>query len=287
MTSEIRVLYDQAASEWQRSEPLLLSDYTARERVFEAVGDIRGFRLWDLGCGEGYVSRRLAAMGAQQVEGFDLSTAMVEAAQRQATALEAFQRSAPPALHESAREMHRGAEPPALSGLEPPAPRGPVLRYRVADLADPQQLPPGSCDGAVAVFLFNYLPMAATQQLLAHVHAAVRPGGFFLFTVPHPALPYLRPHEPPFFFDAAGHPYLGSDDQIFEGRIWRRDGVVNPVRARHKTLQDYVELLAKSGWQRLPQLEELGVTEAHLALDPAFFGPLRGTPLHLLFLLRR
>lgn len=273
MTSDIRSLYDQAAADWQRAEPLLLSDYTARERVFEAVGDIRGLRLWDLGCGEGYVSRRLAALGARQVQGFDLSAEMVEAAQWQALEL----------------ESHQGAAPAALQAgvLQAAAHQGATLSYRVADLADPQQLPPGSCDGAVAVFLFNYLPLAATQQLLAHVHAAVRPGGFFLFTVPHPALPYLRPHEPPFFFDAAGHPYLGSEDQIFEGRIWRRDGVVNPVRARHKTLQDYVELLAQSGWQRLPQLEELGVTEAHLALDPAFFGPLRGTPLHLLFLLRR
>ena len=68
MSNEICALYDQAASEWQRSQPLLLSDYTARERVFELVGDIRGLHLWDLGCGEGYVSRRLAALGARQVD---------------------------------------------------------------------------------------------------------------------------------------------------------------------------------------------------------------------------
>jgi SAM-dependent methyltransferase len=255
MTSDIRALYERAACDWQRSEPLLLSDFTARERVLEAVGDIRGLRLWDLGCGEGYVSRRLAALGARQVEGFDLSAAMVEGAQRQAMARE--------------------------------APQGATLRYRVADLADPEQLPAGTCDAAVAVFLFNYLPLAATQRLLAHVHAALRPGGFFLFTVPHPALPFLRGPEPPFFFDPAGHTYLGSPDQIFEGRIWRRDGVVNPVRSRHKTLQDYFQMLSASGWQRMPHVEELGVTEAHLALDPAFFGPLQGVPLHLLVLLRR
>jgi SAM-dependent methyltransferase len=255
MTSDIRALYEQAASDWQRSEPLLLSDFTARERVLEAVGDIRGLHLWDLGCGEGYVSRRLAALGARQVEGFDLSAAMVEGAQRQAMARE--------------------------------APQGATLRYRVADLANPEQLPAGTCDAAVAVFLFNYLPLAATQRLLAHVHDALRPGGFFLFTVPHPALPFLRGPEPPFFFDPAGHTYLGNPDQIFEGRIWRRDGVVNPVRSRHKTLQDYFQMLSASGWQGLPHVEELGVTEAHLALDPAFFGPLQGVPLHLLVLLRR
>ena len=255
MSSDTHTLYEQSAANWQRSEPLLLSDYTARERVFEAVGDIRGLHLWDLGCGEGYVSRRLAALGARQVDGFDLSAAMVEGAQRQARSLD--------------------------------VPQGASLRYRVADLSDPEQMPHGSCDAAVAVFLFNYLSLAATQNILAHVHSAVRPGGFFLFTVPHPTLPYLRAQEPPFCFDPADHPYLGSDDQIFEGRIWRRDGIVNSVRAYHKTLQDYFQMLAATGWQLLPQLEELGVTEAHLNLDPAFFGPLRGLPLHLLFLLRR
>jgi hypothetical protein len=33
----------------------------------------------------------------------------------------------------------------------------------------------------------------------------------------------------------------------------------------------------------MPLIEELGVSDDHINLDPAFFGPLRGTPLHLLF----
>jgi SAM-dependent methyltransferase len=254
MTIDTRRLYDQAADDWRRDAPLLLSDFTARERVLEAVGDITGRHLWDLGCGEGYVGRRLAALGARRIDGFDLSAAMVGSAQRQAGAL--------------------GSE------------QGGPLGYAVADLADPQQLPAGTCDAAVAVFLFNYLPLAATARVLMHVRQALNPGGFFLFTVPHPALPFLRRAEAPFFMDPAGHAYLGSGDVTFEGRIWRRDGVANPVRSLHKTLEDYVRLLAQSGWERLPQVEELGVTEAHLALDPEFFGPLRGVPLHLLFLLR-
>ena len=133
MASDIHALYEQAASDWQRSEPLLLSDFTARERVFEAVGDICGLHIWDLGCGEGYVSRRLAALGARQVEGFDLSAAMVEAAQLQANGQKEAQQAT-------------------------------TLHYRVADLADPEQLPNGTCDAALAVFLFNYLPLAASQR---------------------------------------------------------------------------------------------------------------------------
>jgi SAM-dependent methyltransferase len=255
MTIDTRAMYEAAAGDWRRDEPLLLSDFTARERVIEVLGDVGGLHLWDLGCGEGYVGRRLAALGPRRIDGFDLSDAMVAAARRQAGEL--------------------GAE------------RGGPLHYAVANLADPIQLPVGCCDGAVAVFLFNYLPLAATARVLAHVHGALRPGGFFLFTVPHPSLAFLRGPEPPFYMDPAGQPYLGSSDQCFEGRIWRRDGVANPVRSLHKTLADYFRLLAEAGWQRLPQVEELGVTEEHIALDPEFFGPLQGLPLHLLFLLRR
>ena len=121
----------------------------------------------------------------------------------------------------------------------------------------------------------------------AHVHQSLRPGGRFLFTVPHPSLAYLRPQQPPFFFDPADHTYLEASDQLLEGRIWRRDGGSTPVRCVHKTMADYLRAVAEAGWTSLPYLDELGVTAEHLALDPAFFGPLKGMPLHLLFELKR
>lgn len=255
MTLHTRELYDASAQDWRRDEAVLLSDYTARERVIEAVGVIQDLHLWDLGCGEGYVSRRLAALGPRRIDGFDLSSAMVEEAQRQARNLGAAQ--------------------------------GGPLEYAVADLSDADQFPSGQCDAAVAIFLFNYISLQAMQAVLKKIHRAIRPGGFFLFTVPHPALAFLCDKRPPFWLDPAGKTYLHSSDHCFEGRIWRRDGISNPVRSLHKTFSDYFQALAASGWDCLPVVEELGVTDAHLALDPEFFGPLQGTPLHVLFRLQR
>jgi SAM-dependent methyltransferase len=250
-----RELYDRAAAGWSRNEQVLLSDFTARPRVIEAMGDVSGLHLWDLGCGEGYVGRRLARGNPARIDGFDLSAEMVAAARQQAGPLD--------------------------SGSGGP------LRYTVANLAEAGQLPQGDCDGAVAVFLFNYLTTAAMEAVLRHCHAAIRPGGLFVFTVPHPALAYLRGSEPPFHLDPGDHPYLGSSDVLFEGRIWRRDGACNPVRSIHKTFADYITALERSGWTRLPAIEELGVRQEHLDLDPTFFAPLAGCPLHLLFRLRR
>ena len=248
-------LYNSHAGGWNRQEPVLLSDYTARPRVLERLGSVAGLRVWDLGCGEGFMGRQLLAQHPALVEGVDLSVAMVEAARDQAGDA-AFECGGP-------------------------------LRYRVGDLARPEQLPQAHCDLAMAVFLFNYLNLEATTTVLRHVQQALKPGGRFLFTVPHPSLAFLRPQEPPFFLDPAGQTYLQATDQQFEGMIWRRDGVSNPVRSVHKTLADYFAALHQSGWTSLPHVEELGVTDAHLAIDPEFFGPLKGWPLHLLFELTR
>jgi hypothetical protein len=53
--------------------------------------------------------------------------------------------------------------------------------------------------------------------------------------------------------------------------IWRRDGKAVPVSYMHKTFADYFNALAAAGFQTLPKIIELKVTEEHLALDRAFF----------------
>jgi len=70
-------LYDTHASRWSRDQPLLLSDFTARQRVLEEVGPVQGLVLWDLGCGDGYLARALLQAGARLVPGDDSSEPMV------------------------------------------------------------------------------------------------------------------------------------------------------------------------------------------------------------------
>lgn len=240
-------VYDRAAGNWQRKEAVLLSDFTARPFLVEWCEPLQGRDVLDLGCGEGYFARQLRRRGARRVRGIDVSAGMVERA-----------------CAEEARE-----------------PLG--VEYLHGDATDLGAVPDGSVDLAVAVFLFNYLDRKATAAVMTHVHRLLRPGGRFVFAVPHPSLPFLRAEQPPFFFSRAGLGYFSARDATLEGRIWRRDGVDVPVRCVHKTLQDYFECLALAGFAALPEVRELAVTDAHLALDPAFFGPLRDQPLHLAF----
>ena len=241
-------LYDDHASRWARTAPVLLSDFTARPRVVAALGDLTGHRVLDLGCGEGYVARTLLASGAAFVHGFDISSEMVQLAQ-------------------NARPVDSRDR----------------MRFEARDLALGLDLPPACFDDAVAVFLFNYLTCEQTASVLQIVTRLVRPGGRFVFTVPHPALAWIRRHEAPFYFDGESSTYQSAVDHTLEGRIWGRDGAAVPVRAVHKTFADYNRLLREAGIRQMPEVYELFVTQEHLALDPDFFGPLKGTPLHLLY----
>ena len=240
-------LYDTAAARWQRSEPVLLSDFTARPFLLDWCEPVRGADVLDLGCGEGYVARQLAERGAASVRGVDISSEMIERARRA-----------------------EAAEP---AGID----------YAVGDASDLGRFGAGSFDLVVAVFLFNYVSVDAMRRTIAEVARLLRPGGRFVFSVPHPSLAFVRPELPPFYFRSAGTGYFSGRDRQMEGEIWRRDGASVPVRCVHKTLADYFTALADAGFARLPDVAELGVTDEHIRFDEAFFAPLRDTPLHLAF----
>ena len=238
-------LYNQHAQSWVRTEPTILSDYTARPRVLERAGSVHGKTVLDLGCGEGYVSRLLAQRGTASIVGVDQSEEMILGA-RARNAIDDF-----------------------------------VIDYIHASATS--WVPPrNSFDLALAIFLLNYLTVDESVASLKRAHSSLKLGGKLIMTLPHPSLPWLRPEEPPFFFRRPAKGYQESRDEELEGSIWSRHGHAVPVRCRHKTLTDIFDIIRRSGFEGPIHLEELCVTDAHLALDHGFFGPLRGSPLHLL-----
>lgn len=236
-------LYDQNAGNWVRNERSSLSDFTARPRVLDLCGQIAGKRVLDLGCGEGYVSRLLRQRGAD-VYGVDISAEMIARA--------------------------RGAEAAEPLGIA----------YDVHD-ACKTKLDEGSWDLVVAVFLFNYLNVEQMRETMVNVHAMLKPGGSFVFSVPHPAFPFMREAAPPFYFDVADAGYFSSRNELFPGRIWKRDGTALGVQLVHKTFEDYFDAMRDAGFSAMPTLLELKVTQDMVDIDAPFFGPLVDMPLHV------
>lgn len=246
-TTTTQAIYNQAAAQWVRTEKVLLSDFTARPIALEMLEPLATTKVLDLGCGEGYLARQMRSRGADSVLGIELSEEMVGRAQS--------------------------------------AGDDPGLTWQQGSATELNPLPDSSYDRIAAIFLFNYLTRAEMTTVLSQARRLLKPTGKFVFTVPHPSLPWLRPQEYPFFFDPEDAVYMGDRDRTLEGRIWRRDDIDVPVRCVHKTLEDYFVALAAAGWTKLPTIKELAVLPEHVELDAKFFGPLVGTPLHMLFVL--
>jgi ubiquinone/menaquinone biosynthesis C-methylase UbiE len=240
-----RNLYNRTASNWVREEPWVLSDFTARPVVLELCEPMTGLQVLDIGCGEGYCSRELSRRGAAQVYGVDISESMIAAACQQ-------------------------EEKNSLG-----------IHYKVGCGTNLKEFGDRQFDLVIAVFLFNYLTIAQTRECMAEVMRVLRPGGRFVFSVPHPSFPYMREAAYPLYFQVESAGYFSKRDQQYPGRIWKRDGSWLDVQLMHKTFEDYFDALQSAGFNTMPTLKELRITPEHIALDAAFFGPLIDLPLHL------
>lgn len=115
----------------------------------QLIGDVRGQTVLDLGCGEGFYSRRVRELGAARVLGVDISPGMV-------------------ALAQAAED----AAGPATGG---------TIEYRVADVRTAGQI--GEFDLVTSFFMLNHaLDREALLAMCRGIAANLKPGGrFFAF----------------------------------------------------------------------------------------------------------
>lgn len=247
---DTKELYNGQADDWARTEPILLSDYSARPYVIEWCEPLANKKVLDIGCGEGYVGRELLKRGAAHVHGIDISQAMIDKA-----------------------EQFR-----IINALE-------NATYTCEDIRFSETTKEPS-DIVLAMFLFNYLNVDETAEVMKKAYEQLKPGGYFIFSVPHPSLPYLKKDKFPFYFQVLGG-YFSGRNTLFPGEIWRRDGVSVGVQCVHKTVEDYFSGLRNAGFQFMPEVVELKIDQSHVDLDPGFFTPLIDLPLHMAFKVKK
>ena len=84
-------LYDIQNQQWVRTKPACLSDFTGRPVVFKLCeAHVQGSWVLDIGCGEGYVARKLMEMGAKRSLGVDVSPEMIKRAMERASNKEKY-----------------------------------------------------------------------------------------------------------------------------------------------------------------------------------------------------
>jgi SAM-dependent methyltransferase len=173
----------------------------------------------DIACGEGYLSRFLAQIGARRVTGVDISSNLV---------LAANQRSA---------------------GLD--------IAYRVDDAQKLITIADASVDIAVSQMALMDIP--DHEAVFAAVKRVLKPSGLFAFTLLHPCFegPFRLPEESQFQVDLEGTPVANVVRRYASEGYWESggDGVRGKMGAHHRMLSTYINSLIASGF-RITRIEE-------------------------------
>jgi toxoflavin synthase len=132
--------YDLLASLTEATAAAPLRKHFEEHSFFEALGDVRGQSVLDIGCGTGLYTRRLKQRGAATVLGLDASAGMIEYARH-------------------------------LESLQPLG-----IEYVVKDAADAGGV--GRFDVVTATYLLHYAPSReAMSGMCRSIHEALVPGG--------------------------------------------------------------------------------------------------------------
>ncbi|MBL7218570.1 MAG: class I SAM-dependent methyltransferase [Phycisphaerae bacterium] len=147
---EIASFWDANAPDWIEAVRAGWDVY--REMVnnpafFELLGDISGMRVLDVGCGEGYNTRKFADLGAEVV-GTDVSRLMIASA-----------------------NDHETGEP-----------RG--IEYHQAPASDMGMLADVSFDAALSTM--TLMDLGDYAESIREIARVLKPGGLFQFSVTHP-----------------------------------------------------------------------------------------------------
>jgi SAM-dependent methyltransferase len=135
------------------------------------------------------------------------------------------------------------------------------IRYEVSDL-ERLELSPARFDLAYSSLALHYVENLA--PLFATVHAALVPGGCFVFSIEHPI--YMAPSRPGWSVDAEGRRIWPLDSYLIEGPR-TTDWLAKGVLKHHRTLGTTLNLLIRSGFQ-LEHVEEFCPSHEQIAARP-------------------
>jgi len=206
-----------SAAEWWTSRSSARGDvnreWVIDPALFRLLGDVRGRRVLDAGCGSGYLARLLAAKGAEVVA-VDHSPKLLEIARCEET-----------------------EEPLGVKYLE-------------ADLGRLSLLADAAFDIIVSNVVLQ--DVVAFDRAFTEFHRVLRPGGRLLFSVTHPCferpVPGMWIREPPDTERIEEWRGLLLDRYYDRVALWWGPSGQPPMVGFHRTLEDYATALGAAGF---------------------------------------
>ena len=139
---------------------------------------------------------------------------------------------------------------------------GATVRYERVDL-EHLDLPPAQFDLAYSSLALHYIK--DLPRLFATIHAALKPGSRFVFSIEHPI--FMAPRNPGWLTDSEGRKRWPVDSYQREGeRVtnWLADGVIK----QHRTVGTLLNTLIAAGFI-IRHVNEWGPSDADVAALPA------------------
>ncbi|MFW9917482.1 MAG: class I SAM-dependent methyltransferase [Candidatus Thorarchaeota archaeon] len=188
--------------------------------IWELLEPVKGSFILDAGCGEGYLSRKLAIAGANVV-GVDFSSQMIEKCKLAAS------------------------EVPSVD-----------LSYHCAEIQQMPFLADQSIDKILSNLCFPNLETEIVGKALLEFHRVLKPGGWLVFSILHPCFEAGLGGWELGEKDSSGRrkgKFLKVDHYFHEKSYelqWKsREGAFpQPMTFIHRTLQTYFRLLSEPGF---------------------------------------
>lgn len=136
------------------------------------------------------------------------------------------------------------------------------IQYDRADL-EHLNLPAAGFDLAYSSLALHYIK--DLPRLFANLHAALKPGSRFVFSIEHPI--FMAPRNPGWITDAEGRKRWPVDSYQMEGeRVtnWLADGVIK----QHRTIGTLLNTLIAAGFS-IQHVNEWGPSDAEVTALPA------------------
>ncbi len=212
---EVQKGWDDAAEMWDATYEKYGDSY--RQNIFNPaffplIGDVKGKKILDAGCGAGYLSRLLAEKGAI-LTGVDLSEKFIEIANR----------------------------------YEEKKPLG--IRYYPANLGDLSRFSSASFDMVVSVYVLSDIRDA--YGAIREISRVLKPNGHFIFLTEHPCFGWQAgawkrvPEDSQRDEDCL---YFRVDNYFKRGTLESQWGKLPVLLSFRKPLSDYFRFLKKSGF---------------------------------------
>jgi ubiquinone/menaquinone biosynthesis C-methylase UbiE len=214
--NDIQQGWDNGAEKWDATYSKYGDSYRRNifnPALFPLIGNVKGKRILDAGCGTGYLSRLLAEKGAK-VAGIDLSQKFIEIAK----------------------------------DYEKKRPLG--IRYEQANIANLSRFPSAYFDLVVSVYVL--CDARDCKKAIQEIARVLKTKGRFILLIEHPCFSWHAggwervPKDSQRTEDCK---YFKVDNYFRRGTLQSQWGELPILLSFHRTLSDYFSYLIESGFQ--------------------------------------